>query len=45
MPVSFGQPIKTGPAQQTPLFPVVPDILDVVVVLHDVDELFHELVG
>ena len=41
MPVSFGQPIKTGPAQQTPLFPVVPDILDIVVVFHDVQQLFH----
>ena len=45
MPVSFGQPIKTGPAQQTPLhlfFPVVPDILDIVVVFHDVQQLLHQ---
>ena len=44
MPVSFGQPIKTGPAQQTPLhlfFPVVPHVLDIVVVFHDVQQLFH----
>ena len=45
MPVSFGQPIKTGPAQQTPLhlfFPVVPHILDIVVILHDVQQLLHQ---
>ena len=45
MPVSFGQPIKTGPAQQTPLhlfFPVVPHILDIVVVFHDVQQLLHQ---
>ena len=27
------------------LFPVVPDVLDVVVFFHDVDELFHQLIG
>ena len=25
------------------LFPVVPDVLDIVVIFHDVDELFHQL--
>ena len=25
------------------LFPVMPDVLDVVIIFHDVDELFHQL--
>ena len=24
------------------LFPVVPDVLDIVIIFHDVDELFHQ---